>query len=76
MQILKNNIKNLFYKDIGALVPYKTPLRRQMNSCKTRSLIYYNGTVDYTRVCGDLKLIKMKVKKNWNETTLTFPDFH
>jgi hypothetical protein len=27
VQILKNNIKNSFYKSIGALVPYKTPLR-------------------------------------------------
>jgi hypothetical protein len=27
VQILKNNTKNLFYKGIGALVPYKTPLR-------------------------------------------------
>jgi hypothetical protein len=26
VQILKNNIKNSFYKGIGALVPYKTPL--------------------------------------------------
>jgi hypothetical protein len=49
VQILKNNIKNSFYKGIGALVPYKTPLRvvlytglvRQINPYKTRSLIYY-----------------------------------
>jgi Na+-translocating ferredoxin:NAD+ oxidoreductase RnfA subunit len=27
VQILKNNIKNSFYKGIGALIPYKTPLR-------------------------------------------------
>jgi hypothetical protein len=43
VQILKNNIKNSFYKGIGALAPYKTPLRvvRQINTYKTRSLIYY-----------------------------------
>jgi hypothetical protein len=29
VQILKNNIKNSFYKGIGALVPYKTPLPNQ-----------------------------------------------
>jgi hypothetical protein len=26
VQIRKNNIKNSFYKGIGALVPWKTPL--------------------------------------------------
>jgi hypothetical protein len=44
VQILKNNIKNSFYKGIGTLVPYKTPLRvvfYQINPYKTRSLIYY-----------------------------------
>jgi hypothetical protein len=48
VQILKNNIKNSFYKGIDALAPYKTPLRvvfytwdlRQINPYKTRSLIY------------------------------------
>jgi hypothetical protein len=36
MQILKNNIKNSFYKGIVALVPYKTPLRV---SCAKSTLI-------------------------------------
>jgi hypothetical protein len=49
VQILKNNIKNSFYKAIGALVPYKTPLHlglvRQINPYKTRSLIYYLFTL-------------------------------
>jgi hypothetical protein len=27
VQILKNKIKNSFYKGIGVLIPYKTPLR-------------------------------------------------
>jgi hypothetical protein len=42
VQILKNNIKNLFYKGIGALVPYKTPLRvvfYTWNSCAKSTLI-------------------------------------
>jgi hypothetical protein len=58
VQILKNNIKNTFYKGIGALVPYKTPLRvvfytlglvRQINPYKTRSLIYYESTISLGR---------------------------
>jgi hypothetical protein len=42
VQILKNTIKNLFYNGIGALVPYKTPLRivfYTWNSCAKSTLI-------------------------------------
>jgi hypothetical protein len=42
VQILKNNIKNSFYKGIGALVPYKTPLRVVFyiwDSCAKSTLI-------------------------------------
>jgi hypothetical protein len=42
VQILKNNIKNLFYKGIGALIPYQTPLRvvfYTWNSCAKTTLI-------------------------------------
>jgi hypothetical protein len=34
LKILKNNIKNSFYKGIGALLPYKNPLR----------VVFYTGT--------------------------------
>jgi hypothetical protein len=42
VQILKNNVKNSFYKGIGALVPYKTPLRVVFyiwDSCAKSTLI-------------------------------------
>jgi hypothetical protein len=42
VQILKNNIKNSFYKGIGALVLYKTPLRvvfYTWDSCAKSTLI-------------------------------------
>jgi hypothetical protein len=41
-QLIQNNLKNSFYKDIGALVPYKTPLRvvfYTWDSCAKSTLI-------------------------------------
>jgi hypothetical protein len=42
VQVLKNNIKNSFYKGIGVLVPYKIPLRvvfYTWDSCVKSTLI-------------------------------------
>jgi hypothetical protein len=75
MQILKNNIKNSFYKGICRTRPIQNSptgrflhlgLVRQINPYKTRSLIYYYTIITHTnmyvRNVADCKKIEYVIK--------------